>query len=108
MAPNGVCHGAQVLQPRERVAATRVFVQRGHKGLQVVTDVHGHLGAGKHAPHRPRQTRVAHFRNPAPTAVVNGNRQARLVHGARFFGKRAPREVDMAELGVRDATARRK
>jgi hypothetical protein len=84
-----------------------LFVQHGHERLQIVTDVHRDFGARKHAPHRTRQPLVADFRNPAPSAVVHRDRQARLEHRARFFGKAASRKIDVAEVGVREARARR-
>jgi hypothetical protein len=84
-----------------------LFMQHGHERLQVVTDVHRDLGARKNAPHGTGQPLVADLRNPAPPAVVHRDRQARLEHRARFFGKAATRKIDVAEGGVREPRARR-
>jgi len=82
-------------------------MQYGHERLQIVADVHRDLGAGKNAPHGTGQPLVPDFRDPAPPAVVHRDRQARLEHGARFFGKTATRKIDVAEDGVREPGTRR-
>jgi hypothetical protein len=95
MSPHGVRGSAQILQPGEGLTSKRVFVKHSEECLQIIANVHGNLRVGKNAPHGTRQILVTHFRNPAPSGVVDRYRQARLEHGAGLLGKAAPGKIDM-------------
>jgi hypothetical protein len=96
MSPHGVRGSAQILQPGERVTSKRVFMKHGEESLQIIANEHCNLRVGKNAPHGTRQILVTHFRNPAPSGVVNRYRQARMKHGARLLGKAAPGKIDLS------------
>jgi hypothetical protein len=107
MRPNGVRDCAQILQPREGLTSTRVIVKRGDECVQIIADVHRDLRVGKQTPHRTRQILVTHFRNPAPSGVVNRQRQAGLEHGARLFWIAASGKIDLPQFGIRETAAGR-
>jgi len=85
----------------------RVFVKHSEECVQFIANVHGNLRVGKNAPHGTRQILVTHFRNPAPSGIVDRYRQAGLEHGARFFRKPAPCKIHSSNFGVRETAAGR-
>jgi hypothetical protein len=95
MGPHGVRGGAQILQPGESLTSMRVFVKQSEECLQIIADMHRNFRVGQNAPHGTRQVLVTHFRNPAPSGVVNRYRQAGLEHGARLLRKEASGKIDL-------------
>jgi hypothetical protein len=72
-----------------------VFVKHSEECVQIIANVHRNLRVGKNAPHGTRQILVTHFRNPAPSGVVNRYRQAGLEHGARLLRKQTSGKIDL-------------
>jgi hypothetical protein len=107
MSPHGVCRGAQILQPGKGLTSKRVFMKRSEECVQIIANVHRNLRVWKDAPNWTRQILVTHFSNPAPSGVVNRNRQAGLEHGARLLGKAASGKIDMPQFRVRETAAGR-
>jgi hypothetical protein len=105
MCPHGVRGNAQILQPREGLTSMRMLVKRGEESVQIIADMHHHLRVGKNTPYGARQILVTHFRDPAPTGIVNRQRQAGLKYRARLFGKVASGKIDMPQFSVRDTAA---
>jgi hypothetical protein len=95
MSPYGVRGSAQTLQPGEGLTSMRVFVKHSEECVHIIANVHRNLRFRVDAPHGTRQILVTHFRNPAPSGVVNRYRQAGLEHGARLLRKAAPGKIDL-------------
>jgi hypothetical protein len=93
--PHGVRGSVQILQPGEGLTSMVVFVKHSEECVQFITNVHGNLRVGENAPHGTRQILVTHFRNPAPSGVVNRYRRAGLEHGARLLRKEASGKIDL-------------
>jgi hypothetical protein len=106
LCPDGAGSGAQILEPVEGPASMGLLVQRGDECAQVVADVHRHLRIGKHAPHGTRQILVTQLRDPAPSGIVDRQRQARMEYAARLFRKAASGKIDVTEFGVGETAAR--
>jgi hypothetical protein len=95
MSPHGVRGSSQILQPGEGLTSMRVVVKQSEECVQIIANMHRNLRVGKNAPHGTRQILVTHFRNPAPSCVVNRYRQTGLEHGARLLRKAAPCKIDL-------------
>jgi hypothetical protein len=96
MSPHGVRGGSQILQPVEALTSMRVVVKRCEECVQIIANVNRNLRVRKNAPHGTRPILVTHFRNPAPSGVVNRYRQAGLEHGARLLRETAPSKIDLS------------
>jgi hypothetical protein len=103
LRPHGTGLRSELLQPVTHFSSACALTKRRQECRQIIADMHGDFRVGKHTPDGTRQVSIAHFRNPAPLRIIDGEGERGPEYGVRLFEKPATGEIDVAELSADEA-----